>query len=137
MRFPLNRIRPHFPDKNNQGGRRPGFDTTLFRKLSYALFAIGMAASTIIYFVASPAPENPFGYDPLYTKKYLHDLEVYGGTLNIISAEFMQWFGGLWHGHNLAYTVAFMTLIVSCLFWAIGSPENHPAENGSGKNGGS
>jgi hypothetical protein len=81
-----------------------------------AILAVGFAAAIVIYLTAQPPPENPLGYDPLDTKKYLHDLEVYGGKANVIAAEFRDWFDSLWHGKQLAFTVAVITLIAVGVF---------------------
>ena len=81
-----------------------------------AILVLGFAAAVVIYLTAQPPPENPLGYDPLDTKKYLHDLEVYGGKANVIAAQFREWFDGLWHGKQLAFTVAVMTVIAAGAF---------------------
>ena len=83
-----------------------------FRIATRAILIVGFTAAAVAYVVASVRPENPLGYDPLQTKKYLHDLEVYGGTANVLAAEFREWFAGLWYGRNLSYTIAVLTLLV-------------------------
>ena len=87
-----------------------------------AILVLGFAASLVIYLTAQPTPGNPLGYDPLDTKKYLHDLEVYGGKANVIAAEFMDWFAGLWHGKRLAFTVAVITVIAASAFKFFATP---------------
>lgn len=81
------------------------------RRLTAAVLAAGLGSAAIIFFAAGPEPENPLGYDPMDTKLYLHQLEVYGGTANVLAAEFREWFVGLWHGRNLAGTVAVLTIL--------------------------
>lgn len=76
-----------------------------------AILIIGFVAAIVIYLTAQTPPGNPLGYDPLDTKKYLHDLELYGGTANVLAAEFRDWFDSLWHGERLAFTVAVITVI--------------------------
>ena len=87
-----------------------------------AILVLGFAAAVVIYITAQPPPENPLGYDPLDTKKYLHDLEVYGGKANVIAAQFRDWFDSLWHGKQLAYTVAVLTVIAAGAFKFFASP---------------
>ncbi|HTO86121.1 MAG TPA: hypothetical protein VMR54_01150 [Thermoanaerobaculia bacterium] len=82
------------------------------RRLTAAILAAGFAGAIIIYISASPPPPNPLGYDPLETKKYVHDLELYGGKANVLAEEFREWFVGLWRGRNLAFTVAVMTVLI-------------------------
>jgi hypothetical protein len=76
----------------------------------------------VIYLTAQPPPANPLGYDPLDTKKYLHDLEVYGGKANVLAAEFRDWFDSLWHGRRLAFTVAALALIAAFAFKFFATP---------------
>ncbi len=86
------------------------------------ILVLGFAAAVVIYMTAQPPLENPLGYDPLDTKKYLHDLEVYGGKANVIAAQFRDWFDSLWHGKQLAYTVAVLTVIAAGTFKFFATP---------------
>ncbi len=100
-----------------------------------AILVLGFAAAVVIYLTAQPPPENPLGYDPLATKKYLHDLEVYGGKANVVAAQFRDWFDSLWHGKQLALTVAVLTLIAAGAFRFSATPlppdPEAPGANGS------
>jgi hypothetical protein len=92
------------------------------------ILAIGLAAAVVIFLTAQPPPENPLGYDPLDTKKYLHDLEVYGGKANVFAAELREWFDSLWHGRRLAFTVAVITVITAWAFKFFATPLPPDAE---------
>lgn len=85
---------------------------TRLRRLTAAILAAGFGSAVVIFITAGPESENPLGYDPLQTKSYLHDLEMYGGKANVLAAEFMEWFTGLWQGRSLAWTVAVITILV-------------------------
>jgi hypothetical protein len=74
-----------------------------------------------LYVTASPSPHHPLGYDPFASKKYVRDLELYGGKINVLAVEFRQWLESLWGGKNLAYTLALLTAMLSSLLWFIGS----------------
>jgi hypothetical protein len=87
-----------------------------------AILVLGFAAAVVIYLTAQPPADNPLGYDPLDTKKYLHDLEVYGGKANVIAAQFRDWFDSLWHGKQLAFTVAVLTVISAGVFKFFATP---------------
>lgn len=50
---------------------------------------------------------------------YKHDLELYGGKLNVLADQFMRWFAGLWHGRSLAFTVACITVVISLVFFFV------------------
>jgi hypothetical protein len=82
------------------------------RTITVAILALGFSAAIAAYFLAAARPENPLGYDPLQTKLYRHQLEVYGGQANVLAAEFREWFDGLWYGRNLAYTIAVLTVLL-------------------------
>ncbi len=73
---------------------------------------MGFGAALAAGIIARVRPENPLGYEFLDNKKYIHDLQVYGGTANVLAAEFREWFAGLWYGKNLAYTIAVLTILV-------------------------
>jgi len=79
-----------------------------------------------IYVTAAPTPQHPLGYDPFTSKKYLRDLELYGGKINILAVEFRQWFERLWRGKNLSYTIAFLTVMLASILRFLGT---HAAAN--------
>ena len=73
-----------------------------------------------------------------YTKKYVHDLQLYGGNAAVLADEFMRWFNGLWRGESLAYTVGFITVALSLVLFIIarstpsGIAGNNPDRAGRG-----
>jgi len=83
---------------------------TRLRRLTIAILAVGLGSAVAVYFAAGPEAENPLG-DPMQSKMYLHDLELYGGKANVLAAEFREWFTELWIGRNLAYTIAVLTVL--------------------------
>jgi len=103
------------------GGATPGS-----KRLKVAILAAGFAAAVAIYVKARPA-ENPLGYDPAESKQYVHDMELYGGKANRLGGEVTEWFMGLWHGRNLAFTVAALTVLTVL---AIRFVERFPPEEG-------
>jgi len=96
-------------------------DPRHLRWLSYAIMLIGIGSAVLLYATASPPPQPPLGYDPFASKKYLRELELYGGRITILAVEFRQWFDNLWRGKPLAYTIAFLTVLLSSLVWRMGS----------------
>ena len=91
------------------------------RLLAYGIFILGIGMAIFLYVTASPTDRYPLGYDPFTSKKYLRELEVYGGKINILAVELHQWLARLWRGKPLAYTIACLTIMVSALFWFLGS----------------
>jgi hypothetical protein len=89
------------------------------RLITAALLGVGLGAAILVYLTASPPAANPLGYEPLDTKKYLRDLELYGGKANVVATEFLRWFKRLWQGRSLAFTLAWLTVILAGTFWFI------------------
>jgi len=97
------------------------------RVVTRAILAVGFSASIAVFAAAGARPEDPLT-DQLNSKKYLHDLEMYGGKANVLASEFREWFAGLWYGRNLAFTIAALTVLTALIyrFFAIplpGGPE--------------
>jgi hypothetical protein len=90
--------------------------STRLRIISAAILIVGLGSAIVLYVQAGQAPGNPLGYDPEDTKRYLHDMELYGGKMNLVAADIRQWFSGLWHGTHLAYTVAFLAMLLAAGF---------------------
>jgi hypothetical protein len=86
------------------------------KAIAAGIVLAGLAAGLVIYVTAGPAAENPLGYRPEDTKRYLRQMEVYGGKANVMAAGFREWFGGLWHGRTLAFTVAVLSALLALAF---------------------
>jgi hypothetical protein len=97
-------------------GTRPA---ARIRHLTTGILAVGFGCATLIYFFARNQGANALGYDPMDTKKYLRDLELFGGKGNVLATEFMLWWQGLWQGRSLAFTVAWLTVFLALVFWLI------------------
>jgi hypothetical protein len=91
------------------------------RLVTRAILAVGFGAALAIYVIAGSRPEDPLN-EQLTSKKYLHDLEVYGGKANVLAAEFRDWFAGLWYGKNLAGTVAVLTVVTALVYRFFATP---------------
>ena len=117
----LSDIARYFTRQEAQRARLCNCDPRWLRWLSYAILTLGLCSAAVIYVTASPPPQHPLGYDPFASKKYVRDLELYGGKINILAVEFRQWLESLWQGQKLSYTIAFLTVILSYILWFIGS----------------
>ena len=104
----------------------PGAPAAPFRRgiarLTGAILLVGLGSAAVIFLLAAPASTNPLGYEPLQSKRYVHDLEVYGGTCNVLAEEFRGWFMGLWQGRRLALTVAVITVATVLLIRFVAAP---------------
>lgn len=89
------------------------------KRITGAILAVGLVTAAVAYVTAQPAEDFPLGYDPMTNKKNILELERLGGKANVMTAEFLQWWDGLWHGTNLACTIAVLTLVVALGFWIV------------------
>lgn len=81
----------------------------------------GVVVSAVVFVTAPADRGNPFGYDPMDSRAYLRNLELYGGQANVLSVKFQLWFLGLWHGRSLAYTLLFLFIAASLMYWLVAS----------------
>ena len=85
-------------------------------RISLGLLLIGLGAAAAIYALAEPPEDDPLLADLHSNRKYKRELAVYGGRANVVSAEFIDWFGDLWQGRKLAGTVAVLTVAITLGF---------------------
>jgi hypothetical protein len=96
---------------------------------SAVILLVGLSSSIWIYRAAMNASPSDSSYEFIggfvypaeggNTKRYVHDLQLYGGNAAVLADDFMRWFSGLWRGESLAYTVAFITAVISLVFFLI------------------
>src|SRR5262249_33875419 len=86
------------------------------RFAAVAILIAGLGGAIWIYLAAAPA-DNALGYDPMQSKKYLHDLELYGGEAKVLAGQIMDWFESVWHGTRLADTGACGGALVAGGWW--------------------
>ncbi len=85
--------------------------------ISAAMLVLGLLSAAFVYLHAGTDQDNATLNEYEYSKRYQHDLELYGGKANIVATEITNWFSGLWHGKGLAYTIACLTVLVSYGFF--------------------
>ncbi len=95
--------------------------------ISSVILLSGFGSSAWIYLTAENDSGAVLRYEegggqvypvsPEDSKMYMHDLELYGGKVNVLANELTRWFVGLWHGRTLAYTVACIAVIISFGFF--------------------
>lgn len=90
--------------------------------MSIVVLLLGMGSAVLVYVTAGNEAVSPAGYGetgdiyqirPEESKTYRHDLELYGGKWNLLADDFARWFAGLWYGRSLAYTIAFISFLLS------------------------
>jgi hypothetical protein len=93
------------------------------------ILLVGLGDAVVIYLTAGNDSDGGSGYEiiggqvfpvsPEDTKTYNHNVELYGGKMNLLAGDLSRWFAGLWHGRSLAFTVACMTLLISFGFFFV------------------
>ncbi len=86
---------------------------------------IGLAAAAFIYVAAEDSRHSVLGYEivdgktyevtPDSSKRYVADVERFGGKSAVIASDLADWFDQLWHGERLAYTIGTLSIAVSLL----------------------
>jgi hypothetical protein len=84
---------------------------------------VGLCAALAIHLTAGDDPVDAVGYvvvdgvaypvAPQHSKRYIRDLERFGGKASVLFDEFNRWFDSLWHGRSLAATVAWLSVLVA------------------------
>ncbi len=101
----------------------------LLNLVGAVILIVGLTGSVLIYLTPEKQQNNVLGYEegngsaypirPEDSKLYQRDLELYGGKASLLADQFRRWFIGLWHGRSLAYTAAFMVVLVSFGFFYV------------------
>jgi hypothetical protein len=73
----------------------------------------GWAIALAVYFIAAPVLQDPDIEEAQLSKSYERQMEVFGGKATLLGAQLDDWFTSLWHGQNLAYTIAVLTAILA------------------------
>ncbi len=96
---------------------------TRLNLLGALILLAGLLSAAVIYHHSAQAPgyagEGAILYPTMSenTKRYRHELEVYGGRANVMLDDFSRWFTGLWQGKALAKTIAFLSLVIAAGFF--------------------
>lgn len=92
--------------------------------IAASILLAGLASAIVIYLRAGHTPDALLEFSPETSKKYLRDLELYGGTANVLAVQFQTWFEGLWHGRSLAYSVVVIAVVAAFgyVFFAVVLP---------------
>lgn len=101
------------------------------------ILSVGLLGSAIIYLRAENEPDvgTAYQYKLEESKRYVHDLELFGGKANVVASNFRRWFEDLWAGKRLAYTVVWITVITFAAFLFLADrldPGSHAANSGDG-----
>jgi hypothetical protein len=86
-----------------------------------AILVLGLTSAGLIFALAEEAPEAAASYrivdGQVYTvpqaasRKYVSQLERFGGKPAVLFDELIEWFWALWRGRRLAFTVGWLSVL--------------------------
>ena len=101
-----------------------------YRLVASVMLLAGLGSAVVIYLTAGAPGEVSMVDEFEQSKRFAHDLELYGGKANLLANNFSHWFDGLWHGQSLAFTVAFLTVVIAAGYFFIARLlAQHPASH--------
>lgn len=108
-------LEAHVQQTRPDGSEPPKGSTTVrrHRLVLACILAIGWSLSIAKYVTAVPITESDAVYEMEHSKRDLRQLEEFGGKAAVLTSDFNQWFGSIWHGRALAYTMAVLTVVVA------------------------
>ena len=90
-----------------------------FYLLGIIVLLLGLGAALLLYLTCGDVPDNDPTYDIHHGKLYRRNLQMMGGQMSLLADDISLWFEGLWRGRSIAYTVAWMTVILSSGFFLV------------------
>ena len=108
--------------------------------ISVFVLLVGLGSAVLIYQSAANESDSDSEYEITggriysgsgYSKRQIHDLQVYGGNAAVLADQFTRWFDGLWQGKQLAYTIGWIAFFISLIFFIAArmSAPDHNNEN--------
>jgi predicted NBD/HSP70 family sugar kinase len=85
---------------------------TRCRIVTAAILLVGFGSAVTIYLTAGEALVDPFA-EFEKSKKFAYELERMGGKAALVANDLNKWFADLWHGENLAYSIAVITMVIA------------------------
>ena len=91
--------------------------------ICFVILVAGLCGSVLIYQFADDAPVGASSYiivdgiaHPVpvqLSKRYIRDLERFGGKSAVLFDEINRWFDALWRGKSLGITLGWLSVLVS------------------------
>lgn len=83
---------------------------------TFTILLVGWSSAGIIYLTAGGIVEDPLA-EFENSRKYVYEVERMGGKAAVFAHDVSKWFDGLWHGESLAFTVAFITVLIASAYY--------------------
>ena len=77
------------------------------------ILAVGLCSAVLIYVTAEEDSSSGALYEMVHSKRYIHELQRFGGKAAVLFDQFNRWFAALWQGRELAFTVAWISIFLS------------------------
>jgi hypothetical protein len=84
------------------------------------ILLIGFGSAVAIFLTAADTADNVFA-EFENSKRFTHEVQRMGGKMALVANDASAWFVGLWHGRQLAYTVACITMLIALGYYLIAS----------------
>jgi hypothetical protein len=86
---------------------------------SAAVLVVGLGAAALLYLFADDEGESAALYEMQISKRYVRQLQQFGGRASVLFDELNRWFSGLWHGTSLAVTVAWLSVLAAAALFLV------------------
>ncbi|MDR3394274.1 MAG: hypothetical protein P4L70_04675 [Parasulfuritortus sp.] len=106
------------------------------RIVGASILILGLGVAALVYYYATDDANGVSGCEfvngtgctryPEEDRRYIHDLELYGGQAAVLADEFNRWISSLWRGKRQAYTLGVLAIGISlsCFLVADHLPDN-------------
>lgn len=98
-------------------------------RITALILITGWSAACAIYLKAGSQAENPFD-EFENSKRFQNSVERMGGKTAVIANDLSKWFSDLWHGEQLAFTLAIVTIVLAFSYYFIASNLEADSNNG-------
>ena len=116
------------------GGKNATLQMRLYL-IGACILLAGLVSAALVYVTATDhrgdavsyemVDGNVYAISPDDSKRYLRDVERYGGKAAVLTDEFSRWFSDLWQGRQLAYTLASVAVVVALACFLAGYYLSH------------
>ena len=111
----------------------------LHQRIFYAgvvVLGAGLIGAGAIYVLIPDDPARNAQIEFANPRAYEFQIERLGGKAAVYAVRFNEWFSGLWHGRDLAFTIAVLSIVTAlACFWIAHrlarAMESHQDSNGT------
>lgn len=118
---------------------------TRFYAGGLAVLIAGLCGAVAIWLTAGDDPGPAYQFvvvdgktypiAPDQSKRYMREVQRFGGKAGVLFDQFDRWFAGLWRGRSLAVTIGWIAVFLSVGLFLLGWIQPAPKQ-GSGDHGG-